>query len=468
VLGVPDLPGPADLALAPAAVAHEGHQVAAAAGRIRAAARVGAIRVLAVGDLAEARAIAPRTEAPVQLAAPLATRAARRVPRLAPIHAALHPAPRAGQHALGDRAIAAATAVAELEGGAVAAHELALADRLPVAFLAGLAAPASHARREQAVALPQALEGRPHLGRVREAPGLAQIRSALEQSDEVRMQVALQLVDDARGRPVVGPLRELSREDLDHDQAEREHVGLERGPAHGLFGRHVAHGPGSGGQHGSGGQARDPEVREPQPVVPEQNEVLGLQVAVDDAVGVGMGHRLEHLADQGQAGLCTHPALHAVAQGLAAQGIRDHEAPIDELGVLDGQDVGVVEARGEPDLLAKDLEHLGVHELSVRHLESHPDALDLVVGPIHLGEAALGQALLDPVLAECLLRPEHDPSPAPGRSRSGLLYSQAYAQCNTSAVRGRGRRHHTGSGQCGSGRGWRPDGGRRRPSPGGP
>jgi hypothetical protein len=129
---------------------------------------------------------------------------------------------------------------------------------------------------------------------------------------------------------------------------------------------------------------------------------------VDDPLVVGVGHGLEHLLGKVDSGGHPDAALHPLGEGALTQGIGHHEATFDELGVLDGQDVGVVQGGGEAHLFAKPLQELRVHEAPMGDLERHPDALHPVEGPVDLGEAALGEALLDAVFPEDLSGPEHD------------------------------------------------------------
>jgi len=86
--------------------------------------------------------------------------------------------------------------------------------------------------------------------------------------------------------------RRVSGETAEHDRAERVDVGarVDRPPAH-LLGRHVRGRPdehAGGGDLGGHGSARDAEVEQLDGVEPvaDEEQVRGLQVAVDDAAGV--------------------------------------------------------------------------------------------------------------------------------------------------------------------------------------
>jgi len=121
---------------------------------------------------------------------------------------------------------------------------------------------------------------------------------------------------------------------------------------------------------------------------------------------LAVGDRLEHLLDQLQLPPRGHAVPHAVGQGLVAQPGDDGEPAIDEVGVLDRQDQGVVELGGDADLLAEVLEERFGGQVLVRQLQRHAHALDGVQRLVDVGERALAEPAEDAVFAELLSRSE--------------------------------------------------------------
>ena len=202
--------------------------------------------------------------------------------------------------------------------------------------------------------------------------------------------------------------RPASAEHLVQGRAEREHVrALVGGKAQHLLWRHVAdgaeHGPGLGEARirlGSFTRARcasrrnlprETEVEDLDSTVPGEEEILGLQVAVHDALVVGggqpacdLGRDVERLS-RGQ-----RPAADAVAQGLALEQLR-HQ--IDDLlvraDVVDGEHIGVVERARRPRFLLEAAEPVRAsRERLWKDLERDVAAEARVVSPEHLAHAA--------------------------------------------------------------------------------
>ncbi len=94
-------------------------------------------------------------------------------------------------------------------------------------------------------------------------------------------------------------------------QAEREHVGLELRPADGLLGRDVADRAGARRLQRALRDLREAEVRELELIVREQDEVVGLDVAVDDVGAMRVRHGRERLLDELQRRLRREPPPHA-------------------------------------------------------------------------------------------------------------------------------------------------------------
>ncbi len=114
---------------------------------------------------------------------------------------------------------------------------------------------------------------------------------------EVRLLVG-DLVEDRH--EVVGVERPAARRQLVEHAADAEHVAppVDLG-ALDLLRRHVVGGAHdvAGAGHGGGGEARHPEVHDLHLAVLLDEDVGGLDVAVDDARLVGMGETLQHLHD---------------------------------------------------------------------------------------------------------------------------------------------------------------------------
>jgi hypothetical protein len=136
------------------------------------------------------------------------------------------------------------------------------------------------------------------------------------------------------------------------------------------------------------------------PVVGEQ-DVLGLDVAVDDAGVVGCAERGEHrLHDlQGLAG--AEPALlpHQVTQGPARHVLhrQEHGAVVGAL-VVDGDDVGVGQPGGRLGLADEPgHELLVLGQLRMHHLDGDRAVEPAVQGEVDGGHAATRQPRLDVV-----------------------------------------------------------------------
>ncbi len=96
-------------------------------------------------------------------------------------------------------------------------------------------------------------------------------------------------------------------------------------------------------------------------------------MSLASAMIVREGRGFEHLLREREPRADRHAALHAVLERALAQRIGDGEQPVDELRVLDREDVGVVESRGQAHFLAEVLEHARRH-VGVRGHGGHRDA----------------------------------------------------------------------------------------------
>ncbi len=140
------------------------------------------------------------------------------------------------------------------------------------------------------------------------------------------------------------------------------------------------------------------------PAVAGDHQVGRLDVAVDDALAVGLGQPAGHLL--GDVGRLVHrqrPALDLAAQGLAVvAGHGEVEPAVLGLAHLeDRAEVGVVERRGRPRLLQEaGLGHRVARQLRRQELERHRAAEPGVLGLVDHAHAAAAQELQDAVGAD--------------------------------------------------------------------
>jgi hypothetical protein len=95
------------------------------------------------------------------------------------------------------------------------------------------------------------------------------------------------------------------------------------------------------------------------------------------------------------------------AERVHAERHGDHEVAVDETGVLDRQDVGVVKLGQHPDFLAKVREEVVVHHAPVRDLQRDPEAVNGVERLVDGGQRPVREASLDPVFPQLLPGSEH-------------------------------------------------------------
>ena len=228
---------------------------------------------------------------------------------------------------------------------------------------------------------------------------------ALRDQVEVRLLVG-DLVEDRH--EVVGVEGPPPGRELEEHAADAEQVAA---PVHlralHLLGGHVVRGshdvPGAG--HGGGGQARHPEVHDLHRPVFLDEDVGGLDVAVDDAGLVGVGEPGQHLHDHRHLPLDGHRRglAHRLLEVLALQELhRDEGRAVGVAAeVEDGDQVRVLHLRDRPGLASEALLELGVvRDLGDHDLEGHVAVEDGVVGEVDLAHGALAEGAQDLVLAD--------------------------------------------------------------------
>ena len=212
--------------------------------------------------------------------------------------------------------------------------------------------------------------------------------------------------DGVRGRGAGE--RATAAEGLVQDRSQGEEVctPIRREPAR-LLGREVAHGAHQEARLRVrvGGvaavrprQAGDPEVEDLDPPVRGEEDVVGLQVAVDDGAPVRGLEPVAHLDRELDRGSQGHrPALEALPEALALQELENEVGtPAGGADVEDGQDVRVGEGGDGSRLVLEAAEALG------RGLRVGEDDLDRdvaaetgVVGAVHLRHSTGAQQLPD-------------------------------------------------------------------------
>ena len=175
------------------------------------------------------------------------------------------------------------------------------------------------------------------------------------------------------------------------------------------------------GLGGAAGQAdvsqlRDPEVEDLGALagrrvgIGNHEDVVGFEVAMDDALGVRRGERAAHAPHQ-QRGLGLRgdaPRLDPVRQGLSLEELHDqervprgHETEVEHL-----HDAGVFDRRGRLRFVEEPVDDLAIaRQLGVEDLHRCNPPDQGVLGAIHCAHATDGDAVGDPVTTHG--RPEH-------------------------------------------------------------
>ena len=208
---------------------------------------------------------------------------------------------------------------------------------------------------------------------------------------------------DLQGR-LAGPRHGAGEHLVEHD-AHGVDVGARVGlGGRGDLGRDVRHGPehvAGRGHRDLGGRSGQAEVGDLGGAVGGNEDVLGFDVAVDDADAVGGTQSLERVGRVAQRLGDREGALRAqeLAQVRAVDEFHDEEslARHDPL-VEDRDDAGVHDARGRACLASETLDECGrVCQVRVHHFEGDGPVESLILGDVHGSHAAAGQPAGDPV-----------------------------------------------------------------------
>ena len=156
-----------------------------------------------------------------------------------------------------------------------------------------------------------------------------------------------------------------------------------------------------------GDRAGDAEVRDDRLTVLQQ-DVLGLDVAMHDALAVGVvqraGHFLQRCAARSRAG--SAPSRDSRWRERLALDVRHDvvEQPVDVARVVQRKDVRMVQPRGDVDLAEKPLAADGGADVGVEDLDRDPPVVLVVLGQVDRGHPAPAQQASHLVRAEACPR----------------------------------------------------------------
>ena len=165
----------------------------------------------------------------------------------------------------------------------------------------------------------------------------------------------------------------------------------------------------------------DPEVGEDRPI-PFEEDIGGLHIAVDDPLRVGVIERASDLLHQIERRREAAEALQALIQRAPGDQFgHEVEGAVIVAEVVDAEDVGVAQARGDPRLLAEAL-HEGrvARQARVDQLDRHEAIERGLIGAAHRRHPPAPQAFAQFIApGEYLPRPSlAPPSPVPLLTRA--------------------------------------------------
>ena len=150
-------------------------------------------------------------------------------------------------------------------------------------------------------------------------------------------------------------------------------------------------------------ELRQPEIEDLHDAVPRDHHVLGLQIPVNDARGVGLGETVGDLEGQVQESPRGQRAgVQHFAQGLAVHELhRDVRGRVGRPDLMNRHDVGVVQRRSGARLLLEALATVGIgRELFRENLDRDFATQPPVARPIDLSHASGAQRDEDLVRSE--------------------------------------------------------------------
>ena len=221
-------------------------------------------------------------------------------------------------------------------------------------------------------------------------------------------------------------VRRLARQHLVEHRAEAVDVGpgVEPRVAGGLLRAHVGRRadrePGLGQprlRRAAAQRPGDPEVGHQRIAVPGEQEVLRLDVAVDHAVSWAYSSACaasRAIRSASSTGSCRSRRSRSRRLSPSTNGMVNQSWPVGLAGVVDREDVGMLEPGGEPDLA---LEALGAErggELGMEHLERDRAVVPEVLGEVDRGHAPAAELALERVavpqrFTKCRDRIRHQP-----------------------------------------------------------
>ena len=163
------------------------------------------------------------------------------------------------------------------------------------------------------------------------------------------------------------------------------------------------------------GDAGEAEVEHLHVAVVAHHHIVRLDVAVHDLRGVGDGERLGDLARDADGAVEGQPLPHDLAQAAALHELhRDETATLALAGLVDGDDVGMVEGRDRERFADEAIDVVGLRRAVRDQLDRDVAAQPLVKGSIDLAHSARSEQRMHDI------RPEPRPFRQRHEGLSGL------------------------------------------------
>ncbi len=264
----------------PGAVAHERHEALPTL-RITAAGAVAPVAEMPLRFHFESGAVAPGAVWPVELRAAVATRALGWKARRLMTRLGAFTAPGASQHEFRHWPRAMPALEPRIQQAAIFALELIEQHLLPEDGVSRRPRPGAPLA-SFAGATRQPLELAVHdVGVLVALLGSRRDRT-LQPRHQLRTQLLPESLEPGR-RPVVGPFGQMPGQQLVDDEPQREHIRLKHRTADGLLRRDIAYGARARRLDCPLGDLGEAEVRQTDLTRAEENEIVGLDVAMNDS-----------------------------------------------------------------------------------------------------------------------------------------------------------------------------------------